>query len=147
MKRSVYAAACAMLISAGPSIAGPSWTAGWGMGVAEYAVEDADGNALLISCPEEDYISAEAVIRGDTYRSEADSGFDVIVDGVRYSNPFFTDCRVCGDIFRSEFWDAFRTAKSIQVVGKRGSFDLPTAGLREATRSLSDVANSCHPAW
>lgn len=69
------------------------WTSGYAQGVAEHLVDDGNGNELNISCPDDDEspVTAYASIAGKQYSSNQSNGFDVIVDGVTYSNPFFTD--------------------------------------------------------
>jgi len=60
------------------------------MGTNEYAVEDGNGNELVIACPTEDgrYVSASITVNGQAYRSEDGQGFDLIVDGKTFRNPF-----------------------------------------------------------
>ena len=131
-----------------PALAGTGeWTSGWAMGTSEHAVDDGNNNALLISCPSEGYISAEATIQGERYDSESEQGFDVIVDGVTFSNPFYTDCRVCADIFKSQFWEAFRQANRLQLAAGGHVVNLSTKGLKSGTHPLDAPANNCNPAW
>lgn len=88
------------------------------MGVSEHLVDDGNGNELNISCPdyeEDGYVRAYASIGGRQYSSEEGSGFDVIVDGETYNNPFFTDCRVCGANFPS-FWETLRQANHLKLM-------------------------------
>lgn len=76
------------------------------MGVSEHLVDGGKGNELIISCPdyeEQGYVRACATISGEQYSSIDEPGFDLIVDGVTYSKPFYTGCRVCSEIFRWEF--------------------------------------------
>lgn len=123
-----------------------SWHSGWGMGITEYLVDDGKGNQLNISCPdheEEGFVRAYATIQGKDYSSEDHPGFDVIVDGERYSNPFFTDCRVCGDNFRSSFWDSLRAAKQLQIVVGKITVSLPTSGISEVLQPYGSPDNPC----
>ncbi|WP_346796054.1 hypothetical protein R5M92_11335 [Halomonas sp. Bachu 37] len=137
---------------ASPAMAGSyEWTAGWGMGVSEYHVSDGNNNELHISCPDDEYsgyISATATINGKMYSSSNQSGdgFDVIVDGEVYSNPFFTDCRVCGDIFHS-FWEPFRNANNLLVSVEGEMVRLPTTNLSDVLHPLESELNSCHASW
>lgn len=72
--------------SAGTNI----WTSGWAMGTAEYAVDDGNGNELVIACPsdEDRYVSASATVSGRGYSSEDGRGFDLIVDGKTFHTRF-----------------------------------------------------------
>jgi len=78
-----------------------TWTSDWAMGTTEYAVDDGNGNELVIACPNDDdrYVSASASVNGQGYSSEDGQGFDLIVDGKTFNNPFYTDCRACSSIF------------------------------------------------
>tara|TARA_R110001592_G_scaffold199938_4_gene448582 strand:+ start:138 stop:593 length:456 start_codon:yes stop_codon:yes gene_type:complete len=151
MKRKPLALALALALAClitTPSFAGTfEWTSGWGMGTSEYAVDDGNKNALLISCPSEGYVSAEATIQGERYDSESQPGFDLIVDGVTFSNPFYTDCRVCADIFKAQFWEAFRKANRLQLSVDGQVVNLPTTKLQDVTQPLDDPANGCYAAW
>ncbi|TRO25850.1 hypothetical protein EQ826_12530 [Ectopseudomonas mendocina] len=125
------------------------WTSGWGMGVSEHLVDDGNGNELNISCPdyeEDGYVRAYATIGGRQYSSEDDSGFDVIVDGVTYSNPFFTDCRVCGANF-PDFWEALREANHLKLSAGGQIITLPTRNIANVLRPLGSPENSCRSAW
>ncbi|PAU59209.1 hypothetical protein BZL41_17005 [Pseudomonas sp. PIC25] len=127
------------------------WTSGWGMGVSEYSVDDGNGNELNISCPSEDavlndpYISAHATIMGKSYAS-TETGFDVIVDGVAYENPFFTDCRACGANF-PEFWKALRNANNLHMRAEGKTIRLPTKSIKKELRPLDEKGNTCKSAW
>ncbi|HBP1969508.1 hypothetical protein FA346_26245 [Pseudomonas aeruginosa] len=124
------------------------WTSGWGQGVSEYQADDGNGNALSISCPDHEggYISAYADIAGKAYSSDQEGGFDVIADGVLYSNPFFTDCRVCAANFPG-FWKALRQANNLQISAEGRTVNLPTKNLEAVLRPLDDPHNSCTAAW
>jgi len=83
------------------------------MGVNEHLVDDGNGNELNISCRSirsMGYVSVYHVA-GKQYSSSDKLGFDVIVDGKTYSNPFYTGCRACCDIFLGEFWEAPSTCR------------------------------------
>ena len=95
MKRKPLALALTCLITTTSFAGAFEWTSGWGMGTSEYAVDDGNNNALLISCPSEGYVSAEATIQGERYDSESQPGFDVIVDGVTFSNPLDDPANGC----------------------------------------------------
>lgn len=133
------------LAPTGPVLA--EWTSGWGMGTAEYAVTDGNLNELIISCPSDSAISASATIMGQRYDSDQQPGFDVIVDGEEFTNPFFTDCRVCVNIFSMSFWEAFRNANNLKLVANGQTINLPTTNLKEILPPLTDPANACQSAW
>lgn len=125
------------------------WTSGWGQGQSEYSVDDGNSNDLLITCPdyqEDGPISALATINGQSYYSKTDTGFDVIVDGQTYSNPFFTECRVCGDNFRNGFWSALRKANRLQLTAGGQTVNLPTKNIA-LLKSLDDPENTCRSGW
>ncbi|MGF6452838.1 hypothetical protein [Pseudomonas sp. ILQ215 TE3946] len=119
------------------------------MGTNEYAVDDGNGNELVIACPSDDdrYVSASATVNGQAYSSEDGQGFDLIVDGKTFHNPFYTDCRACSSIFTHEFWGALRKANRLQVSAQGKVLNLPTKNLKTALPALSDKNNSCQAAW
>lgn len=124
------------------------WTSGYAQGIAEHMVDDGNGNELNISCPDDDESSvmAYATIADKQYSSDNNSGFDVVVDGIRYSNPFFTDCHVCGANFPS-FWDALRNANNLQISAEGKTVKLPTKNLKKVLFSLNSKQNICRSAW
>lgn len=124
------------------------WTSGWGMGVSEYLVDDGNGNALNISCPddEERYVSAYATIFGKSYSSHRDTGFDVIVDGEVYSNPFYSECTVCAAIFQ-DFWSALLKANNLQIRAEGKTAKLPTKNLNNLLLPLDNPKNTCRSGW
>jgi hypothetical protein len=124
------------------------WTSGWGQGVTEYLVDDGNGNALNISCPgdEDRYISAYATIAGKEYSSEDDVGFDVTIDGDHYSNPFFTDCHVCGANFPG-FWSALRSANNLRISAEGKTVNLSAQNIKKTLLPLDHKENSCSSAW
>ncbi|HBO3902602.1 hypothetical protein [Pseudomonas aeruginosa] len=124
------------------------WTTAYAQGVEEHLIADSHGNELNISCPDDDESSvrAYASIKGKQYSSERDKGFDVIIDGISYSNPFFTDCHVCGANF-PEFWMALRKAKKIQLSAGKEKVTLPTKNLQETLPALKSKENICRSAW
>ncbi|AZE62696.1 MULTISPECIES: hypothetical protein [Pseudomonas fluorescens group] len=67
------------------------------MGTTDYAVDDGNGNELVIACPTDDgrYVSASATVNNKEYSSEDRQDFDLIVDGKTFHNPLYTDCRAC----------------------------------------------------
>ncbi|WP_309140093.1 hypothetical protein [Pseudomonas sp. PDM25] len=87
-----------------------------------------------------------ASIAGKQCASGDDVGFDVIVDGVHYSNPFFTNCRACGNAF-SAFWEALRSANHLQISDGRKAVNLPTTHLAQVALPLDSPENSCKSAW
>lgn len=122
------------------------WQSGWGQGVSEYSVSDGNQNELLISCPDYDgYVSASAVIQGERLSSR-DQGFDVIVDGKRYENPFNTECRVCSGIFRG-FWDELRDANRLAIAANGLEANLPVNGISEALPAQEDPLYNCRTEW
>ncbi|MEN1415844.1 hypothetical protein AAIG96_28650 [Pseudomonas aeruginosa] len=124
------------------------WTTGYAQGVEEHLVDDGNGNELNISCPDdsESAVSAYATIAGRQYSSNDDIGFDVIVDGTTYSNPFFTDCHVCGANFPG-FWAALRKANNLQVSAEGKTVKLPTKNLSQVLLPLNSKKNLCRSAW
>lgn len=140
---------CTLLTCTGAQAGTYEWTSGWGMGVSEHLVDDGNGNELNISCPdyeEDGYISAHASIGGRQYSSQDDAGFDVIVDGERYSNPFFTNCRVCGANFPG-FWEALRKANNLKLVAGGITVNLPAKNIANVLKPLDSGENSCRSAW
>lgn len=158
MEKKFLWALLAFGVLSGPAIAGTyEWTSGWGMGVAEYSVDDGNNNSLNIACPSSQdetlpssgYVSAIATIEGKKYDSDTQSGgagFDVIVDGERWTNPFYTDCRVCGANF-PDFWKALRQANNLYVSADGTRSKIPTSGLASVIPPLDSPENSCHSAW
>lgn len=124
------------------------WTVGYTQGVAEHLVDDGNGNELNISCPDDDErsVTAYATIAGKQYSSDTGDGFDVIVDGTRYSNPFFTDCHACDANF-PVFWAALRKANSLQINADGKNVKLPTKNLKKVFLPLSSKENLCRSAW
>lgn len=144
---------CGLLACTSANAGTYEWTSGWGMGVSEHMVDDGNGNELNISCPnyeEDGAVRAYATIAGKQYSSQdgaisEDRGFDVIVDGEHYSNPFFTDCRVCGANFPA-FWQALRQANRLQLVGGGQTINLPTKNIAAVLAPLDSPENSCSSA-
>ncbi|OHZ01904.1 hypothetical protein R5R73_15515 [Salinicola sp. LHM] len=140
---------CAMIAAGRSATAGTyEWTSGWGMGVSEHLVDDGNGNELNVSCPdyaEDGYVSAYATIHGKSYSSE-DEGFDVIVDGETYTNPFYTDCHVCGANFPA-FWEVLRKANRLQISAEGSKVTLPTKNIAAVLKPLDSPENSCRSAW
>lgn len=150
MKRTLICAALATMMSGAVSAGTYEWTSGWGMGVSEHLVDDGNGNELNISCPDDEaqgYVSAYATIAGKQYSSSDEPGFDVIVDGKTYSNPFYTGCRACGDIFRNEFWAALRNANRLQLSAEGRTINLPTKNIGQVLRPLERPENNCRSEW
>ncbi len=140
---------CSLLAGTGAHAGTYEWTSGWGMGVSEHLVDDGNGNELNISCPdyeEDGYVRAYASIGGRQYSSDEGNGFDVIVDGETYSNPFFTDCRVCGTNFPG-FWEALRKANNLKLAAGGRTVNLPTKNISSVLQPLGSLENSCHSAW
>lgn len=126
-----------------------TWTTGWAMGTSVYTVDDGNGNELSISCPDDSDrpISASATVNGQGYSSEDGQGFDLIVDGKTFNNPFYTECNACSSIFTREFWGALRKANQLQFSAQGKVFNLPTQNLEAVLPELSDKDNSCLAAW
>lgn len=140
---------CCVLTCASAYADTNEWTSGWGMGVSEHLVDDGNGNELNISCPdyeEDGYVRAYAKIGGRQYSSDEGNGFDVIVDGETYSNPFFTDCRACGANF-SGFWEALRKANNLKLAAGGQTVNLPTRNITSVLQPLGSPENSCNSAW
>nr|WP_290697392.1 hypothetical protein [Halomonas sp. UBA3074] len=136
-----------LVVSTTVAAASLSWSEGYGMGVVEYSVTDSTNNQLAIACPIEDgYVSALVKIDGEYFSSEDLPGFDVVVDGELYQNPFYTDCRVCGDIFRS-FWPKFREAGEINVVLGNASHRFTVKNLDNTLPELNEPDNPCRSSW
>lgn len=130
------------------------WTSGYAQGVAEHMVDDGNGNELNISCPDdnESSVTAYATIAGKQYASNDvfaptfGTGFDVIVDGTRYSNPFFTNCDACASSFPA-FWKALRNANNLQISASGKTVKLPTKSIKKVLLPLDNKENSCRSTW
>lgn len=130
------------------SAASGEWTTSWAQGVSMYTADDGNGNELLISCPDHDgYVSAQAVIQGKLHYSDDEQGFDVIVDGQLYDNPFFTDCHACSNSFKEAFWESLRQTNRLQLTAQGRTINLPTRNLQTVLPPLDDPENSCRSAW
>lgn len=139
----------AALLTTSSSQAGTyEWTTGFAQGVVEHIVDDGNGNGLNISCSADDgrAVTAYASIAGKEYSSDDGIGFDVIVDGTSYSNPFFTDCHACGANFPS-FWAALRKANNLQLSADGKKVKLPTKNLSRELKPLNSKENACKSAW
>lgn len=151
MSKKLYLALVIGLMAANPTWAGTyEWTKGWAQGVTEYLVDDSNGNELNISCSDDEdtSISAYATIAGTQYASDDNhGGFDVILDGKTYSNPFSTDCNVCSDIFKNGFWEDLRNANNLQVSAGGKTINLPTKNIKKTLLPLNHKENSCRSAW
>ncbi|HCF0862045.1 TPA: hypothetical protein NH959_004252 [Pseudomonas aeruginosa] len=123
------------------------WTSSYTQSVEEHLVDDGNGNQLDIACPDDDEssVSAYATIAGKRYSSEHD-GFDVIVDGTTFSNPFYTDCEACSSSFPG-FWAALRKARTLQLSAGGQTVKLPTQNLPQALQPLTSKKNLCRSAW
>lgn len=149
MKKQLTFAIFGLLASATAQAGQYEWTAGWGMGVSEYAVNDGNANELVIACPdspEQGAIRASASINGRMYYSGENAGFDVLVDGERFTDPFNTECRVCADIFL-DFWPSLRAANRLQLSADGVVVNLPTKKIRNVLPALEDAQNTCRTAW
>ncbi|HCF5959406.1 hypothetical protein R4K19_24170 [Pseudomonas aeruginosa] len=124
-----------------------TWTSSYTQGVEEHLVDDGNGNQLNITCPDdgESGVSAYATIAGKQYSSESD-GFDVIVDGTTFSNPFYTDCEACNSSFPG-FWAALRKAHILQLSAGGQTVQLPTQNLPQVLQPLASKKNLCRSAW
>lgn len=149
MKRSISTLVLGLLLSSVAFAGRYEWTAGWAMGVSEYAVDDGNANELVIACPdssEQGAISATATINGRVYYSAENGGFDVLVDGERFTDPFNTECRVCADIF-SGFWPSLRAANRLQLSADGVVVNLPIKNIHNVLPALEDAQNTCRVAW
>ena len=90
-------------------------------------------------------IGAEKLAKAGKFSDKGD-GFDVIVDGTTYSNPFFTDCHACGANFPG-FWAALRKANNLQISAEGKTVKLPTKNLKKVLLPYSDKQNICRSAW
>ncbi|MEB0027388.1 hypothetical protein QN375_16650 [Pseudomonas sp. MH9.2] len=128
------------------------WTSGWAQGNTESSVDDGNGNTLNITCPGEDEdegdVRAYASIAGQEYSSKDTSGadFDVIVDGIHYSNPFETNCDACSSIFPA-FWKALRNANNLQISAAGRTVKLPTKNMKKVLLPLDNKENTCRSTW
>ncbi|WP_152224110.1 hypothetical protein [Pseudomonas sp. SCB32] len=147
-KKLLLTALLGTLLSSATQAGTYEWTSGFAQGVTEHLVDDGNGNGLNISCSSDDgqAVRAYASIAGQEYSSESDEGFDVIVDGVTYSNPFFTDCHACGSNFPG-FWAALRRANNLQITAHGKTVKLPTKNLSRELLPLSSQENACKSAW
>lgn len=135
-------------LATGTAFAGTyEWTTGYAQGVQEHLVDDGNGNQLDIACPDDDEspVTAYATIAGKQYSSEGE-GFNVIVDGTTFSNPFYTDCHVCGANFPG-FWTALRKANNLQLSAGGKTVKLPTKNLPQVLQPLDSKKNLCRSAW
>ncbi|MBB4868275.1 hypothetical protein HNP46_007198 [Pseudomonas nitritireducens] len=149
MRNTLLIASALAAVSISTAHAGTyEWTSGWGQGITEHIVDDGNGNGLNISCSSEDdqAVKAYASIRGKEYSSESEQGFDVIVDGTTFSNPFFTDCRACGANFPG-FWAALRKVNNLQISANGQTVKLPTKNIAKVLRPLNSKENACKSAW
>ncbi|GAB7527924.1 hypothetical protein PS3A_03300 [Pseudomonas sp. 3A(2025)] len=145
MKRSYLAlllvAACSM-----SHASSKVWESGWGQGVTEFSVGDEKANSLFFSCnadDEEKTVSASATINGKPFDSHGENGgFDVVVDGVEFSNPFNVDCRVCAGWFEP-FWKALRKANKIEIRANGQSAQIPVKGLSQLLKPYKSAENPC----
>lgn len=101
---------------------------------------------MNFACDENDEmspVSGSATIAGKEFYSHNDKGgFDVIVDGVEYSNPFFVECNACSGNF-PEFWTAMRKAKTIVLKAEGMTSQIPTKGLSKLTKPYNSKENPC----
>lgn len=104
------------------------WSSGWGQGVSEYNVSDAQGNSLYIACSEDRPVSMILTLNGQEYGSYSEQGFDLLIDGQAIQTPYDTASRVGANNFLFA-WEALRKARTLQAKTSDGQFiDLPTQG-------------------
>lgn len=121
------------------------WKSGFGQGKTEFFVGDEQTNYLNFACgaDEDPPIAASATINGKPFYSNDDEGgFDVIVDGVEYENPFNVDCRVCASNFET-FWKALRKAGKIEIKSAGQSAQIPVKGLSQLLKPYKSDQNPC----
>ncbi|KOX63843.1 hypothetical protein AA303_17235 [Pseudomonas psychrophila] len=122
------------------------WQSGWGQGKTEFFAGDEAQSYLNFACDADDEtspVSASATIAGKAFDSHNDNGgFDVIVDGVEYNNPFYVECNACSGYF-PEFWAAMRKAKSIQLKAGGLTSSIPVKGFSKLTKSYASKENPC----
>lgn len=149
MRKQILLASLLGCVATSTTFAGTyEWTSAYTQGVEEHLVDDGNGNELNISCPDDDErpVTAYASITGKQYSSDKGDGFDVVVDGTTYSNPFFTDCHVCGANF-PRFWAALRKANNLQISAEGKTVKLPTKNLKKVLLPLNSKENLCRSAW
>ena len=78
--------------------------------------------------------------------AQLDLGFDVIVDGENYTNPFYTECNFCRAQF-DVFWKALRNANHLKLTAAGQTVNLPTSNLKELLLPLGAPENSCRSTW
>lgn len=144
MKRSFLA--LLLISSSAISHASPTvWQSGFGQGKTEFFVGDEQTNYLNFACDADDEttVSASATIGGKEFYSHDDNGgFDVVVDGVEFSNPFNVDCRVCASWFEP-FWKAMKKAKTIELRAHGQAGKIPVKGLSQLMKPYKSDANPC----
>lgn len=145
MKKTAFAILLS-LACASASAGTNEWQSGWGQGKTEFFAGDEAKSYLNFACDENDElspVSASAVIAGKEFYSHNDrGGFDVIVDGVEYSNPFYVECNACSGYF-PEFWDAMRKAKKIELKADGLISSIPTKGFSKLTKPYASKENAC----
>ena len=134
------------LASACAFAAPQAWQSGCGQGKTEFFVGDEGKSYLNFACDADDEmspVSASAIIAGKAFDSHNDKGgFDVIVDGVEYSNPFYVECNACSGYFPA-FWAALRKAKRIELKAEGLTSSIPTQGLSQLTKPYGSKENPC----
>jgi hypothetical protein len=135
-----------LLIACGSASAGTTaWDTGWGQGKTEFSAGDEKSSYLYFACDENDDtpVSASATIAGKPFYSHDDKGgFDVVVDGVEFSNPFYVECNACASNFPA-FWSALRKAKTIQLKAGPLSSSVPVKGLSKLLPAYKAKGNPC----
>ncbi|WP_415769291.1 hypothetical protein [Pseudomonas sp. LB3P38] len=142
-------AAFAILLSlacASATAATNEWQTGWGQGKTEFFAGDEAKSYLNFACDENDEmspVSGSATISGKEFYSHNDKGgFDVIVDGVEYSNPFYVECNACSGNFPA-FWAAMRKAKTIELKADGLTSSIPAKGFSKLTKPYASKENPC----
>lgn len=147
MHKQLLLASLLSWLATNTAFAGTSeWTSSYTQGVEEHLVDDGHDNQLSIACPDDDEspVSAYATLASKRYSSEKD-GFDVIVDGTTFSNPFYTDCEACSSSFPG-FWAALRKARTLQLSAGGQTVTLPTQNLPQVLQPLTSKKNLCRSA-
>lgn len=142
----LFAPTLLLLVCASASAATGEWQSGWGQGKTEFFAGDESTSYLNFACDADDEmspVSGSATIAGQSFYSHNDKGgFDVIVDGVEYSNPFYVECNACSGYF-PEFWAAMRKAKKIELRAGALTSSVPTKGLSKLLKPYNSKENPC----
>lgn len=120
------------------------WSSGWGQGVSEYNVSDAQGNSLYIACSEDRSVSMILTLNGQEYGSYSEQGFDLLIDGQEIQTPYDTASRVGANNFLFA-WEALRKAKTLLAITSDGArVELSTRGSAKVLPAWGTAEYVCH---